>query len=488
MYSCFSILLVLCSCLVSSLGLAASPVISKVRIDPAVDSDLKKLIQSDLDHLARFKLGAFTEKTPYFDKIFGGYTGTEIIHYFDERIHYILPPSSSIEAFTNLPEVYKRWGEDKELEKRMKDAGAQVGAANTGAVIWIENLVEDRPLSLRAGSALLPIQSTRSGLMKLGPGYISSITAFLVVPFGIPWQMRASALLHEARHSDCPTGLTSEDVALIRKAKSLKDFSLNFKNPQCGNLHAYCPDGHHLKDIPACDRLPWGSYAVGAIFDSQARKNMSEDDEDFLLGRTIVSMSEADNISRVLVDWDDMMAGRLGEPDLSSKGFVDSKGGKVVALDYPQFDSSLIEKVEALADSYLVNKDGSRMALFELYRDTAKTSDWNHLRWLAYALRQMSGKLSSAQEATKPSAADTFYSQALQDLANAKDELASISATTKLQLADVSKWLDSPPAPKPGTRTYFNELSPTDYQKQVEAFYAQRLFHPDLSALQLEGR
>ena len=76
-----------------------------------------------------------------------------------------------------------------------------------------------------------------------------------------------------------------------------------------------CPKGHDYEGIAACDNEPWGAYSIGAIYDAAMAMGAISKTE-----KAILEIGALDNFSRLMFDHEDMLKGKLGEPDMSSSG------------------------------------------------------------------------------------------------------------------------------------------------------------------------
>lgn len=73
-----------------------------------------------------------------------------------------------------------------------------------------------------------------------------------------------------------------------------------------------------MAGLPACDKEPWGAYAVGGIF---ARAQIEVQDNE--VSRHIVEMEALNDINRVLVSNPmDILTGKYGMPDMSNSEMV----------------------------------------------------------------------------------------------------------------------------------------------------------------------
>lgn len=227
------------------------------------------------------------------EAIFGGTTGSHIANYFSERISYFL----SVEDLRAMGMNTKGFQFD--------DPKKRLAAANIGTLFWLNSLASGRVMRIQVGDRIIPITSSRVGLLMLGSGYMGSqILNGESVP--IPSTLRQAILVHEARHSDCTGGLNRSQLQTWENG----DESL-----ECGHTHAVCPSGS-FKGIAACDDRPWGAYAIGVIYAKALLPLLSGTDRQ-LLEHFIV-----DQGSRLVgVDLNQMIAGRYNRPNMTSSGF-----------------------------------------------------------------------------------------------------------------------------------------------------------------------
>ena len=281
----------------------------------------KALVQTDLQQLNELSPAGgqnFDRTFPfgYFSKIFGGYTGQDVLHYLSDRIHLfsdrsdlrISPNSFRYTGWITdpineggTPSVDFAWG--------IQSQRVQLGAANFGVQLWLQGLIDGVQFRGSVDGTRFVVDSSRVGIMVIGSGYKEALDQV-----SLPPAFRQSILVHEARHSDCTGGITQADITLARNAHSSREFEAAFKSRSCGHLHVFCPPGHEYHGLPACDHDPWGAYAIGAIYSKATSSTLSGVD------REIMMINTADSISRLLYDFDAMIAGKFGTPDMSSAG------------------------------------------------------------------------------------------------------------------------------------------------------------------------
>lgn len=286
-----------------------------IKLDPAISADAKAMLHADVLALASYKLNA--SPTSYFAKTFGGTQGSDVLKFMDDRVNYIVPEIKDLTSRLKLgPISLPSLGGDAGID----DPRAVMMAANIGMGLYLVNEANPLPINLRfkIGDTAIPMTSPRVGLMELGPGYTMTET-----PSGKPITaiIRTETLVHEARHSDCTGGLTTNDVARLRAGEMPE-------NHDCGHTHVACPAGHPLEGLPACDDRPWGAYTVGALYTQEIARSCENCTE---LERQQAIVDTTDSFSRVLV-LQDMLDGKYGDPDMSSSDEVRKSDSAVRAM------------------------------------------------------------------------------------------------------------------------------------------------------------
>jgi hypothetical protein len=260
-------------------------------------------------------------------KVFGGTYGADLYNFYSTRIHHNLTEEEFENARLNVTSFrYTNWEievaaseEFRELADQPSAGGSgTVGAFNWGTLLWLKGLIDRVPIVVFAGDKKIPIESSRSGVMVFGPGY-SDILETSEGNLPMPSEARNMFLLHEARHSDCTGGILDTDLEAARTATSLKHFLREFKRTSCGHLHTECTKGH-LKGIIACDKGPWGAYAIGALYAEAVAQGMTG------LNRAIMDAMIVDQRSRLQIPLSDMIDGKYGEPNMTSKGLISEHG------------------------------------------------------------------------------------------------------------------------------------------------------------------
>jgi len=261
----------------------------KMKLDPALSSLGKQLIRSDVQGMLARKLDGRVDG--YFEKVFKGRTGLDVVRYLDQRVNYLIPDSINLGDRIRVMDAFG-FGTD-----------AVTMATNIGMAIWLASKGENTRLGLRIGNLTVPVDSSRVGIIQLGAGYLARRVGSTV----IDTMYRTGTLIHEGRHSDCTGGLKYSDYERMR-------LGLMPEGHACGHLHKECPLDHDMAGLKACDGHAWGAYAIEGVYSSGMAKNCTSCSES---EKQSALASATESFSRVLV-LDDMLAGKLGDPDMSS--------------------------------------------------------------------------------------------------------------------------------------------------------------------------
>lgn len=277
--------------------------LSGIFLDSTLSAGQKNFIRSDIQYIHDLPLKAAANT--YFAKAFKGTSASAVLNYLSERIHYLVAPSFEVQDRVRV------------LASMNGDSGptatVQTVATNLGTSIWLGTLSEKRKIVLVSGAELIPILSSRVGIIRLGESYFS---------FGssgqpLPVIARTSVLVHEARHSDCTKVLSGADLQLLGNTGDA-DRTNKIQNHECGHLHTTCPAGTEYEGKPACDSSPWGAYSIGALYADgiiQTCKAASCDENSYqtALAVRIDSLSRLDASTR-----DKLSNGTLPDPDMGS--------------------------------------------------------------------------------------------------------------------------------------------------------------------------
>lgn len=180
------------------------------------------------------------------EQALGGNAGSDIKKYLNERVKFISGQWLLDEAEKSTITPLNVFGADNK---------SGVVASNLGIALWLHSMANfSGPGKVTLQGKEFKLNSGRVGIIVLGDA------------FNIPGREdfnRLLTLLHEARHSDCTTGLDETDLSLIQTGNIT---GLQAKNPSCGHLHEDCPAGHDLEGVPACDSHAWGAYSMSWVF------------------------------------------------------------------------------------------------------------------------------------------------------------------------------------------------------------------------------
>ncbi|MFL5784111.1 MAG: hypothetical protein ACJ76H_05845 [Bacteriovoracaceae bacterium] len=248
------------------------------------DSDLspteKQALDASTSALGRIPING--NSIGGFSQAFGGSGSGSVVSYFEKRVHYAVSGNTALD------------------ERIVLHAGAAAFAAtNIGSALWVESVVNGTGTEgFVINGKTIQITSSRVGIMQFGPAFTSVDTL-----------QQVNTLVHEARHSDCTGGISAEEL------NSMRSTGQALPTMECGHFHVLCPPGHAFAGLPACDPIPWGAYAIGAIHSlaiSRTCTSCSETD------KAVAESEAADSFSRLLYSTQDLLSGKLGSPDMSS--------------------------------------------------------------------------------------------------------------------------------------------------------------------------
>lgn len=279
-----------------------------------------QLVAQDLVALKsvnRYGLESYDRTTNgIFSKVFGGTTPEALERFWSARMKYVFskdqvkqmkmlpfePQDTDAPFMSESANAPKSNRTDEEQED-------MTVAQNLSTAIFVVGLGMGQSFTLDTGREQIPIRSLRPGIMVIGNGYTPSVSVSgrTVV---LPAAYRQATLLHEARHSDCTGGYTKEDVQKLKNAKDIVE-TLNVFPLRCSHLHDFCPAGHEYAGMMACDRHPWGSYTISYLYGSAMMNSH------YGVDRAILESMAIDKRSRFLFNANDMLAGKLGQPDMS---------------------------------------------------------------------------------------------------------------------------------------------------------------------------
>ncbi|MCM2321676.1 MAG: hypothetical protein NDJ90_00260 [Oligoflexia bacterium] len=281
-----------------------------VKIDPTLAPPMMELLANDFITLTRTQ-DQIARADSRAREIFSTHEGGTVLKYLNTRLRYFMPAASDefLLQRCTLPRELRYsdflGGEEEPSGMLTAAAKSEMGAANIGAAVWLLAVVNDLQVSCRIGDTEFPVDGTRAGLMMFGPGYKAAEKIIGPLKIKLPPEYRQAILVHEARHSDCPSGLTEDDIAVARASRNGSEFDRNYAGRQCGHLHKLCPAGHSLEGIAACDDVVYGAYYMGAVFSAAAASYLGDTDDGrsgIISKASIMSASAADSFGRLLVD------------------------------------------------------------------------------------------------------------------------------------------------------------------------------------------
>ncbi len=241
-------------------------------------------------------------------KVFGGGDGRSIRAFVQERVkHFIYISERNVQI--DSTSKHTGWNKLDEEEKGKERGNLYLGAINFGMQLWLQSVIDESPATVVFRGNTITVKSPRDGIIILGELYTDLFErngSWYEVPSGV----RKEILTHEARHSDCTGGINSKNLDIARNSKSYSEFRANFPHLECGHLHSVCPSKHALAGIRACDEKPWGAYAVGWLYSEARSKEYSEEWE-------VMTAVALDAKSRLIYNTQDLLSGKLGEPDMS---------------------------------------------------------------------------------------------------------------------------------------------------------------------------
>lgn len=273
-------------------------------------------MQKDILALPTMKTAAVSEYDQshggVYSAIFGGVTGVDVARYLNQRIRHFHTAAEIKRARDQAGFSDDGAMSDPDLNEKMRSADREFIAINAGAGLFLSSVISGRVLKLRIGDQVFEGSSPRVGLMEIGKTYVTE-QYVKGRPFPIPTVVRQSVLLHEARHSDCTGGVTQDLITQLRTSKNAQETDRLVKDKSCAHFHSYCTSGD-LEGIPACDDHPWGAYAIDLVFLRAIRSDLGRYDQ------AIVDAQLLDLTTRFKFDFNEMLDGKMGPPDMSSTG------------------------------------------------------------------------------------------------------------------------------------------------------------------------
>ncbi len=190
-------------------------------------------------------------------------------------------------------------------------------AQNLSVASWLGSMIDRRekgedPGSIpdqQEGTRSIHMNSSRIGFIQLGDPYSKVDDSIF----------RISTLIHEARHSDCPDGISAAQLdKLIAEGRDISSDRVLSIIGTCGFLHFDCPSGHPLAGKPACeDGKGWGAYSVMIPFNRMLYRQCTNCSEADRQAAAVTASEAATRIVRV----DDLLDGRLGSPNMVQRGY-----------------------------------------------------------------------------------------------------------------------------------------------------------------------
>lgn len=297
-------------------------------------TSLKGVVQKDLEALENEDLTEIENEDPrirsMFRLAFGGTDGNAIRNFIGERLRYILDEHDLLGSRVLPAPVYTAWNAPSGPRVSEVNDELVLGGTNYGAAFWFQGVLDGavKTLHIPRLNLSIPIESSRVGIMTIGPGYASKVRGYdahrsRMVEFEPTPEYRQAILIHEARHSDCTGGIRASEVAAIRGARSLDDFEAVTTGTSCNHFHVTCPMGHRLAGTPNCDRSPWGAYTYGFLYArgrtgphlSYRQKMVLHFMANDSLGRLVFLRDNQNHY-----DAQGLYRGRYGNPDPSSAG------------------------------------------------------------------------------------------------------------------------------------------------------------------------
>ncbi|NDD91225.1 hypothetical protein EBZ37_03980 [bacterium] len=232
------------------------------------------------------------ESLRWYAEVFGATDSEAVSRFLMDRVRFILSQNTDIPSRVRI----LSFGALDRHDGPHQDDESGRGATNLATLWFLKKSVEPRELEFELNSRALSIDSTRIGIVQLGPAFQQA-----------PALIQAGVLLHEARHSDCTGGLWRSDLQLWAEG-------LDPVGKACGHLHVRCPEGHVYEGVYACDSEPWGAYSINLFYYLALRDRCTNcSDEE----RILADAASIDTASRLLFSAQSMLSGSLGSPDMS---------------------------------------------------------------------------------------------------------------------------------------------------------------------------
>lgn len=247
---------------------------ASARAEIAIDrillpSATQQLIEQDLDAFRNLSVEDGGQYSQPFTQVFGGTSGEDVMHYLEERIHYLgADPDGGKDSYAlNYSPNFLTYVYERDVRQKSDPQATEVKFENS----------------------TIAIDSPRTGFVAMGDVYTAPSTT---------WIDRLDTLVHEARHSDCAQIPSSDDLTAYQHNKFLQ---VSVEGRACTHIHMPCPKGHALAGELACDGHDWGAYTMGYVFSKTMYRSCvgcSEKQKQEALA------TATDDFSRLFMYWD----------------------------------------------------------------------------------------------------------------------------------------------------------------------------------------
>lgn len=210
-------------------------------LDPRMDPEhqqvfWKTLSDAGSEDLAEVPASFQNIYETYFIALFGDQQLQSVLEFVNTNVHILLPPPKKASGIS--PAL----------------------ASNVGLVAWIcEQAGIQKCATFQMGTETQTVQSSTDGVLSLHTPF-----------FDYPWYVRLGILAHEARHSQCPDGLSPAFLQAFAQSYAENNavvWPQGYGDMSCGHMHLRpCPRGHSLSGLKTCDTHPWGALGISALF------------------------------------------------------------------------------------------------------------------------------------------------------------------------------------------------------------------------------
>jgi hypothetical protein len=283
-----------------------------------------ELVKEDIQNMSvDGALGAKSlsaEKYNAYVKLFGGAEGSDVRRFVEARAKIFVTEEEATITPDPLRRTYTGWYAKGGVRSAplLGKGGVTVAAANLSVQYFLQGLVENTSYSVVARGVTYPANEADAGIILLGDSYTNVAYLRRGGHIEIPGWYRYEILGHEARHSECPTGVKRETLEIVRKAKSHQEFLDKFPHTDCGQWHSICPDTFpqvELRGELACDTRPWGSYTYSWLM-HEATLASNPSSTSWQLAQLEALSSKA----RLQFNPQDLLDDKLGSPKIGSRG------------------------------------------------------------------------------------------------------------------------------------------------------------------------